>query len=254
MKCVIDELYESVLRKVEGQRIARVAIGAGYTYVELDDGGAGVAYTNKEGGISRGLAGRMERMPVEEALTYLLSGRGLEVSFGLATANALVNRPSAELRDRDALLESELSPSDVVVLVGYFPTYINRLKEKVKELYVLEIMEVASKDVEVYPWWAYARLFSKATRLYITGTTISNHTINYILPSSVEIENKYIIGPSTPMIEDPFISYNVKGLSGSLVTNKEACFKIAMQGGGVKDMFKVGCLKKVFLPLEKSTT
>jgi len=27
-----------------------------------------------------------------------------------------------------------------------------------------------------------------------------------------------------------------------------------MQGGGVKDMFKVGCLKKVFLPLEKSTT
>ncbi|MGC9114846.1 MAG: Rossmann-like domain-containing protein [Fervidicoccaceae archaeon] len=249
MKSVIEEIYDAALKRAEGQRIRRVAIGAGYTYVELDDGGAGVSYSNREGGIRQGLPGNLENMRVDDALQYLLSGRGLEVSFGLAATNALVNRERPELLQRDALVEEELDPNDVVVLVGYFPSYVRRLKDRVKKVYVLEILELASRDVEVYPWWAYSRVFSDATRIYMTGTTISNHTVNYILPSSIHIEHKFIIGPSTPMIENPFAKYKVEGLSGSIISNRELCFKIVSQGGGAGEMFERGCLKKVFLPI-----
>jgi uncharacterized protein (DUF4213/DUF364 family) len=48
MKSVIEEIYDAALKRAEGQRIRRVAIGAGYTYVELDDGAAGVSYSNRE--------------------------------------------------------------------------------------------------------------------------------------------------------------------------------------------------------------
>lgn len=253
MSSVMDELYEALIKKAEGQRIKKVAIGSGYTYVELDDGGAGVSYSNREGGIGSGLPGNLEGMRIEDALQYILSVRGLEVSFGLATANALVNRERTDLIERDALVEEELDPSDVVVLVGYFPSYVNRLKGKVKKVYVLELLEVPSRDVEVYPWWAYSKLFSEATRLYITGTTISNHTINYILPSSKNIKHKLILGPSTPMIEHPFERYGVEGLCGSIITNKELCFKIVSQGGGAGEMFERGCLRKVFLKVGRGS-
>ncbi|MEM0021808.1 MAG: DUF364 domain-containing protein [Fervidicoccaceae archaeon] len=252
MKSFIDELYDYLIKIAEGQRIEKAVIGAGYTFVELNDGGAGVSYSNRDGGIKEGLPGNLEGMRVEDAISYLLSGRGLDVSFGLASANALVNRIRKEMIERDALVEEELSPNDVVVLIGYFPSYIRRLKGKVKEIYVLEIMEVASREAEVYPWWAYSRLFPKATRLFITGTTISNHTINYILPSSMNVEHKVLLGPSTPMIEWPFAKYRVEGLCGSIVTDNKLCFKIASQGGGAREMFDRGCLKKVYLPIRKS--
>jgi len=253
-RSVVEEIFEEALKMSEGQRVKKAVVGASYTYVELDDGGAGVSYTNREGGMSFGLPGNLEGMRIEDALQLLLSGRGLEVSFGLAAANALVNRPRGELLERDALVEEELDPNDVVVLVGYFPSYIRRLKDKVEKVYVLELMEVASKDAEVYPWWAYSKLFREATRLYITGTTISNHTINYILPASKHIAYKFILGPSSPMIEHPFDKYGVEGICGSLVLNRELCYRIVSHGGGAREMFDRGCLRKVFLPLRKRNT
>ncbi|MEZ0290309.1 MAG: DUF364 domain-containing protein [Sulfolobales archaeon] len=249
MKSFIEELQDSIMRVAGGQRISRIVIGVRCTYVELDDGGAGVVYTNREGEISKSLPGRIVGMRVEEALNYLTSTRGLEISLGLAVANALVNRSNPLFEERDAVREEELAQSDVIVFIGYFPSYVKRLKNRVREIRVLEMQNILSEEVEVSPWWSFSTVVRDATWLFITGASISNHTINYILPLSAHVKNKVVFGPSTPMIPDPFKRYNVRGLGGSIVVDRDLCYKIVSEGGGVRELLDSKCLKKVYLEI-----
>jgi len=56
------------------------------------------------------------------------------------------------------------------------------------------------------------------------------------------------------LIERPFDKYGVEGICGSLVLNRELCLKIISHGGGAREIFNRGCLRKVFLPLRKRST
>lgn len=245
----IEDLCEETLRLEEGQRITRAVIGAKMVYVELDDGGAGVAYANHEGGISRGLPGRLRGMRLSEVLPLLMSSRGLDVSLALATANALANRPREGLRKGDAIRNEEIGPEDVVVLIGYFQRYVEELKGKARTLRVLELARVEAPGVEVIPWWAFSTAVRDATWLIVTGSAIANHTINYILPLSGHVRNRVVIGPSTPLTERPFRSYGVRRLGGSIVAERETCSKVVEEGGGARELFDYGCLMKVYLDL-----
>ncbi len=249
IKSVIDELYEYARERTGSERIKKAIIGAGYTFVELDDGRGGIAYTNLEGGISRGLPGKIRGMRASEAIGYLLSGRGQEVSLGLATVNAVLNNDVEGLVEADALEQASFGPDDTVVFVGYFCTYIRLLKEKVRRIIVLELMEVASSDAQVYPWWAYSTVFKEADKLFITGTSIVNHTINYLLPASKHIFDKHILGPSTPLAPEVFKRYNVRSLNASIVVDNQSCANVIMEGGGVKELYAAGCLRKVSMIL-----
>lgn len=246
MKSVIDELVDYSLSKSKGQKIAKAILGAHYSYVELNDGGAGTAITNREGGISPGLPGTLTGMRIEDAISYLNSGRGLDVTFALASMNALLNRADEEGVERgDALEASGIKPDDYIVFVGYFNSYIRRLKGSVRGIAVLELIEIASRDAEVYPWWAYSMVFKRATKLYITGTSIVNHTINYILPASADISFKVVLGPSTPLAKDVFTRYGVNLVSFSTIKDKRLCEAIIREGGGAREMFDRGCLDKL---------
>ncbi|ABL78868.1 conserved hypothetical protein [Thermofilum pendens Hrk 5] len=246
---VVEEIYEYALSRAGSERVKRVVIGVHATLVELEDGRAGVAYTNREGPLSSVTPGRLRGMNVSDALGLLLSPRGLEVSVGLAAVNALLNAAGEGVVEADALEQVGVAPGDSVVLVGYFAPYVEALRGRVRRLAVLEFASVVVEGVEVYPWWAYAAVLRDADKLLITGSSIVNHTINYLLTAPTRAE-KHLVGPSSPLAPEVFGRYGVKTINTAVVVDPESCATILMEGGGFSSCFREGCLRKVSARLD----
>lgn len=249
---VIDSIIDEALSYANKQKISKVVIGCSATYVELSDGFAGIAYTNSSGscsGIRPELVGHLKGIRVEDAVQLLESPRSIEVSVGLSVINALLNRPDEDVVEADIMEMMKPQPSDVVGFVGYFGDYTKKLVGRVKDVLVLEVREIEVPGIKVYPWWAFNSFLKSVNKLYITGSSIANHTIEYLLVFSSEIKDKAVIGPSTPLARRTFSKYGVKLLGSSIVINKDLCKNLILEGGSVKDLFRCKCLKKVCMKL-----
>ncbi len=238
---------ESLIREARARsrergepRVEEVVVGLHFTLTRLSDGSAGLSYTNPEGG---GRPSRLLGMTAGEAVGFLESPRGLEVSAALSVVNSLLNTgaPGVEGDPLDGLIAGK--DGGRAVMVGFFPGYVERLLGSGWEVHVLEMASVrklGAEGVEVYPWWALDSLLGEADVVIVTGATLANRSLRYIAPLLASSPGaRVLVGPSTPA------SGSLLGLFDALgytrVVDPDACKRAVIHGLDARELFRTGC-------------
>jgi len=219
-------------------------VGQRFTAVRLEDGSVGLSFSLGGRGCSFE-PGSLRGMTAKELVGYLLSPSPVDSSVGLATANAFNNARVEGTTGRDALDLVEVSKSDFVATIGFFPPYSRVLKERAKGFAVLDDREVHSevKSFEVYPWWSFTSIVPKADLLIITGSSVANKTVDTIVSHAKKARAVVVTGPSTPMLPEAFKGTKVKVLAGAKVRDGERAMRVVEESGGTADLYRGACEK-----------
>jgi hypothetical protein len=249
------KIHEKALENITDDIIIEdFVIGIGETAVKLSDGRSGFVATNKEDTLGKceefykcmGLDGKPESkaevgMKVKDLLEVgLYSGDPLLRSVTYATVNAIFNKNPERFVVGDTLELMEFNKKDIVGIVGEISPFIDKLRHKVWDVLVFDRQR---RHDQILPDWAIIEMLPKCTAVIITGTTIVNGTIDYIL-NYVNTDRVAISGPSTIMVEDV---YPVKILSGSYIEDSEKLFDLIKKGAGTRTLFRSGAARKVNL-------
>jgi uncharacterized protein len=162
-------------------------------------------------------AGHLHKLPLAELARLVESSSFTEVSIGFATINALLPRNPehwVELHAEDYLIEQGANKN--VVVVGHFP-FIDKLKPRVKNLWVLELNP---KEGDL-PAQAAPEIIPQADVVAMTATTLINKTFQGLIELCRPDARVVLIGPSTPL-SPVLYDYGIDVLSGTIVTNPQA--------------------------------
>lgn len=229
---VVGRILKNLLDRAQGVRVADVRVGLGYSAVQLDDGNLGVAFTftdQARGGCTvfhgmRPLASR----PASDLLSLLASADPIEAGVGLACANALANRKGIGAVDGDVLDRVELGPQDDVAMVGHFGPLVGAIKKRAHSLVVLE--RVTTPTGELRPMQEFVDVLPKSQVVFITATSIINHTIDDLLTAAKGCREVVVLGPSTPLLPEAFAGESVTMLSGVLAKAPKDILRVVSEG------------------------
>jgi uncharacterized protein (DUF4213/DUF364 family) len=227
------------------ERTARqVVAGVRFCAVMLDDGGTGVANLCPDvcGEPSRRVSDRLPQRGTPAADVLATLGSSTRSALGLATANALANRPGNWGGMRDAaviggdLLEVlELRPDDHVGMVGCFSPLVEPIRQRVGWLSIFERAPRLTPDL--LPENRAAELLPECSVALITATTLMNGTIDALLDAAANCREVVLLGPSTPLAPQVFADPPRRAslLSGMVVTDAEELLRVIARGAGTRD-------------------
>jgi uncharacterized protein (DUF4213/DUF364 family) len=207
-----------------------VRVGLRYSAVLLQDGGCGVAFTYaREGNCfsfpwQRPLIGQTSTTP----LNMLRSPEPVEAAVGLATLNALHNRPGMNPLEGDVLDQLCLSSEDSVAMVGLFEPLVPVLRQRVRQLFIFELRGGPG----LWPTERIPDLLPGCQVALITSTALVNRSLEGILEKAQGCREVVLLGPSTPLIPDFFQPYGITLLSGILVTKPTEVLQAISEAGG----------------------
>ena len=247
-KTLAGNIIDHFQPEARKRTVRDVRLGLGYTAVQLDDESVGVAFTIR-GGPGGGCSVLGGRRPLaggsaERLLGFLESDHPLEAAVGLATANAMANRPHPDFSSGDVLDSVELLSSDKVGMVGYFSPVMPRLKKVVAEILIFELSDYKSscQDALLPAGEAIERL-SECQAALLTATALVNHTMDDLLVAAEHCREVVVLGSSTLMSPAIFGPTPVTMLSGMVVDQPASLLQVVSEGGGTKS-FK-GLVNKV---------
>jgi uncharacterized protein (DUF4213/DUF364 family) len=236
---IAQALKEVGARMCVDETLADVRIGLGYTYVELLDGAAGIAWTPDRYAASTCThlpkAGSIQDTSEHDLLQLLDSDNHLERAIGLATFNAVHSRKRQDYSDTEAIAMLDIRAADHVVMVGHFAPVISKLKRTGCGLDVLDLNTAKPGVVDLR---SGPDLLAECDVAIITATSIINGTIDGLLRYLQKNRAAVLLGPSTPICPEVFSNTRITQLSGSLVKEAEPLKRIISQGGGTMLMKK----------------
>jgi len=149
----------------------------------------------------------------------------LEAAIGMATINSLLEIDEERCDSLNASdLIAEKGKDKRVAIVGHFP-FIPKLREIVKELWVIEKNpregDFTEADTE--------ELIPQADVVGITGTAFTNHTIEHLLELCSAKAYVVILGDTAPLSPLLF-DYGIDAISGTKVINHELALRCVSQG------------------------
>jgi uncharacterized protein (DUF4213/DUF364 family) len=149
----------------------------------------------------------------------------LEAAIGMATINSLLEIDEGRCENLNAGdLIAEKGKDKRVAIVGHFP-FIPKLREIVKELWVIEKNphegDLTEDEAET--------LIPRADVVGITGTAFTNHTIERLLKLCSPEAYMVILGDTAPLSPVLF-DYGVDAVSGTKVIDPELALHCISQG------------------------
>jgi len=246
---IYQKLVENCLSLARAKKTKRVCIGINYTVVEIERGGIGIAHTflpEKE--FYRNLENEIDfwKSPADLLIKGYLSNNPLEISVGLATINAILNNKKNFLFNsfkEDIISQLDLSEKDEILMIGYFESIYNKLKGKVKKIWVIE-EKWTNSNLNI------SEITHKIKLAIITSTTLLNKTLEDFLEITKEIPEILLAGPSTPLTPNIFKNTSITWLCGSIVKDSELLFRGVCEGKGTESLFKSGALEKIILKIK----
>jgi hypothetical protein len=172
----------------------------------------------------------LKKSPLELArLSY--SDSILEAAIGLATINSLLDvdeNSCLELNAADIILEK--GNKKRITIVGHFP-FIPKIRETAKELWVIENNP---KEGDIFKTEA-EKYIPKADVVAITGTALTNHTMEHLL--GLCAPNAYVItlgdtAPLSPILFD----YGLDVISGTRVIDPDLVLQCVSQGANFRQI------------------
>jgi uncharacterized protein (DUF4213/DUF364 family) len=170
-------------------------------------------------------AGHLHLKSARELASLALSLELTEASIGVAAMNSLLEMDPSAAQDINA---SEVLLSrgrdKHVALIGHF-RFIPELREAARQLWVIELQP---QDDE-YAAESADELLPRADVVAITSTTVTNHTLDALLPLCNPKATVMLLGPSTPLSPILF-DHGVNILSGTRVIDEAAVLRTVGQG------------------------
>lgn len=212
---LLKRIYDEALPRLAGRTVQKVRIGRALLAVLLDDGRYGVAYT---------LPGEMAGTPAPDpaALAGMKAAdlawklvepeTPLERALGLAACTGVTEPdPGLALSDPDPGVAVPIRPSDIVGLVGYIRPVAKRAEAAGARLIVFD----RSEKEGVYPEERQADLLPECDVVFITGSALTNGTLERLLTWCTRARDVVLIGPSTPLYPRAFVGTGVTVLAGA---------------------------------------
>ena len=172
----------------------------------------------------------LDKAPLELAqLAY--SQSILEASVGMATINSLLEIDENSCIELNAAeLIKEKGKDKRVAIVGHFP-FIPKVREIAKEVWVIE-KNPKEGDLNES---AAETLIPQADVAAITGTSLTNHTLDYLLELCNPAAYVILLGDTAPLASLLF-DYGVDAISGTKVVNPELALRCISQGANFRQI------------------
>ena len=226
-------LVETVAQTIALPRIAWVYIpepepGPGrhteFGIVTLQDGSAGLYYAWL-GAAQQGMGSRYDadafigKSPIELA-RYCASAEVADCSLGLAAINAItrhVFRRAGFMPGPapDSMGMPELTATDHVGMVGYFPSLVRRIRASGIRLTVVEKKPQFHKQQDDFLVCADLERLQDCNKALITASTLLNNSIDEALAYSRAAQHRVIIGPTAGFFPDPLFARGVSAIGGA---------------------------------------
>jgi uncharacterized protein (DUF4213/DUF364 family) len=155
----------------------------------------------------------------------------LEAAIGIATLNSLLDvdeRSAAELNAADLILERGAARS--VAIVGHFP-FVPRVRERAEHLWVIE----KNPRKGDHPEEESEQLLPRADVVAITGTALTNHSLENLLAMCSPAAFVILLGDSAPLSPVLF-DYGVDAVAGTRVTDPDLALKCVSQGANFRQI------------------
>ena len=173
------------------------------------------------------------RVPVTTVLrdAYVESGRLLVAAIGVATVNSLLES------DEDACIELnaanlilERGRQKRIAIVGHFP-FIAKVREAAEQLWVVEKNPREGDFSEAEA----ENLIPRAHIVAITGTALTNHTIEHLLELCDSKAYVVVLGDSAPLSPILF-HYGVDAVSGTKVVDAALALRCVSEGANFRQI------------------
>ncbi len=247
---IYKELVEKALPIARAKKIKRICIGIHYTFVEVERGGTGLAYTFfKENRDCCELGEEIGfwKRPADIVIKGYLSAHSIEVCAGLATINAIFSSKKEFLKNGftgDIFKELKLDSKDEVLMIGYFDSVFKRLEGRVKKIWVVDKF-FGERNFDI------SDIIYKIKLAIVSSSTLVNKTLESLLEELVDVPEVLLMGPSTPLNPEIFRFTPVTWLCGSLAKDSELLFRKVCEGKGAKAFFKSRVLEKINIRVKK---
>ncbi len=255
-----DLLINKYRTRTENLFIANAVVGLNLTAVKLSDNSVGVASNITENHpfcakINRDFGDftplKITGRKVNEILTTIKES-GIIFSLKTAVINAISSGLVSSgkyriIEDCDPIELIDLESVGTISVVGAFQSYIQKISEAGKRLFILELNENALKeDQKMYFVHAnrYPEVFAKSDIVIMTGQTLVNHTIDDLLSAVPPAGRVIVTGPSAGILPDILFEKKVDIIGTTQITRPELLFDIVSQGGAGYHLFEY-CAKKI---------
>jgi uncharacterized protein (DUF4213/DUF364 family) len=149
----------------------------------------------------------------------------IDAAIGMATINSLLEVNDEQCLELNASeLIAEKGKDKKVAIVGHFP-FIPKLREIVKELWVIEKNPREGDFTEIEA----ENLIPQADVVGITGTAFTNHSIENLLKLCRPEAYVVILGDTTPLSQVLF-DYDIDAISGTKVLDSEMALRCVSEG------------------------
>jgi uncharacterized protein (DUF4213/DUF364 family) len=155
----------------------------------------------------------------------------LEAAIGMATINSLLDidtESCLELNARDLIADK--GKGKRIAIVGHFP-FIPKLRKLAKELWVFEKNPQAGDLIEVDE----ENLIPKADVVCITGTAITNHTIDHLLGLCNAGAYVVLLGDTAPLSPILF-DHGIDAVCGTVVLNNTLALRCISEGANFRQI------------------
>jgi len=175
-------------------------------------------------------AGALAGTPVREIARLVFSGKGPEVSLGMAAINSALPPADYEEINAEQLIAKSGSGKNIAV-IGHFP-FTDRLRLLAKELWVFELSPKDEKDLAPE---CMAELLPRADTVAITALSLLNGTFEGIISQCKKEAFKILLGPSAPMSPVLF-DYGVDAVGGAVVEDIAALTRALGEGANFRGL------------------
>ena len=117
-----------------------------------------------------------------------------------------------------------------MAVVGHFP-FLSKVREKAKQLWVIE----KNPREEDFGELEADRLIPQADVVAITGTSLTNHTLEHLLSLCDPGAFVVMLGDSVPLSPVLF-DYHVDAISGTKVMDAETALRCVSQGANYRQI------------------
>ena len=228
-------ILERLVSETQDRRVSSAHIGFFTTaVVSCGPGGerCGLATTLRGGpccGPVKG-AGNLAGLSVKKLARLALSGKGLEVSLGMAAVNSALPPIEYETLNAEELI-AERGRGKNIAVIGHFP-FTDRLRALAGELWVFELEPRDAKDL---PPEKMEGLLPRADAVAVSALTLLNRTFEPILAACRKDAFKIMLGPSAPLSPALF-EYGLDAVGGTIVTDIEALTRYLSQGANFQSL------------------
>jgi hypothetical protein len=176
-------------------------------------------------------AGYLLNQSARELTRLAYSESILEAAIGMAALNSLLDVDECslvELNAGDLILEK--GEGKRVAIVGHFP-FVPKVRETAASLWVIE-KNPREGDL---PETGVDRLLPQAEVVGITGTALTNHSLEHLLQLCSPEAFVILLGDTVPLSPVLF-DYGVEALSGTRVTDPDLALRCISQGANFRQI------------------